>query len=42
MPEPYRVLLIKPRRNEEQPTLMPPLGCMYLAGYLRQIGEPGE
>ncbi len=39
MAEPYRVLLIKPRRNEEQPTLMPPLGCMYLAAYLRRLGD---
>lgn len=39
MTEPYRVLLIKPRRNEEQPTLMPPLGCMYLAGYLRRNAD---
>jgi anaerobic magnesium-protoporphyrin IX monomethyl ester cyclase len=39
MVESYRVLLIKPRRNEEQPTLMPPLGCMYLASYLRRNGD---
>ena len=39
MSDPYRVLLIKPRRNEEQPTLMPPLGCMYLASYLRRNGD---
>jgi anaerobic magnesium-protoporphyrin IX monomethyl ester cyclase len=39
MSEPYRVLLVKPRRNEEQPTLMPPLGCMYLASYVRRGGD---
>ncbi len=36
MNEPYRILLVKPRRNEEQPTLMPPLGCMYLASTIRK------
>jgi len=39
MSDAYRVLLIKPRRNEETPTLMPPLGCMYLASYLRRNGD---
>lgn len=38
MSQAYRVLLIKPRRNEETPTLMPPLGCMYLASYVRRSG----
>ncbi len=36
MSDNYRVMLVKPRRNEEQPTLMPPLGCMYLASFLRR------
>ncbi|MBN1347069.1 MAG: B12-binding domain-containing radical SAM protein [Phycisphaerae bacterium] len=39
MAEPYRILLIKPRRNEEQPTLMPPLGCMYLAAFVRRQSD---
>ncbi len=39
MGDAFRLLLIKPRRNEEQPTLMPPLGCMYLASYLRRKGD---
>jgi len=33
---PYRVLLVKPRQNIKPYSMLPPLGIMYLASYLRQ------
>jgi anaerobic magnesium-protoporphyrin IX monomethyl ester cyclase len=35
MSRPYRVLLVKPRQNIKPYAVEPPLGSMYLAGYLR-------
>ncbi len=34
-----RVLLIRPYRNQDTMTLMPPLGMLYIAAYLRRHGD---
>jgi len=39
MRDKQRVLLIRPHRNKPTLSLMPPLGSMYLAAYLRRTGE---
>jgi anaerobic magnesium-protoporphyrin IX monomethyl ester cyclase len=39
MQEKQRVLLIRPYRNSPTLSLMPPLGMMYLAAYLRRRGD---
>ncbi len=36
MSRPYRILLIKPRQNLRPYSMLPPLGIMYLASYLRE------
>jgi anaerobic magnesium-protoporphyrin IX monomethyl ester cyclase len=39
MSDKQRVLLIRPYRNKHTMSLMPPLGMMYVAAYLRRRGE---
>ncbi len=39
MSDPQRVLLIRPHRNSDTLSLMPPLGSMYIAAYLRKHGN---
>ncbi len=39
MSDKQRVLLIRPHRNNATLSLMPPLGSMYLAAYLRRRGD---
>ena len=41
-PKPYRILLVKPRQNIVPYAVLPPLGIMYLASYLRQQREDVE
>ncbi len=42
MSRPYRVLFVKPRQNIRPYSMLPPLGVMYLASYLREQMEDVE
>lgn len=42
MSKPYRILLVKPRQNMRAYSMLPPLGIMYLAAYVREQLEDVE